>query len=112
MGKKLTFALISLGLFLYLWSETELDIWQSLSIGLMLYFLLEFIDNLGNKIVIMDLAILLGVFTCLVMPIPFYTTFTKEMYLARLWAKYMPIPSSTYYSYVLPAILMMAIGLR
>jgi hypothetical protein len=112
MDKKLAFALISLCLFLYLWSETELDIWQSLSIGLMLYFLLEFIDNLGNKIVIMDLAILLGVFTCLVMPIPFYHTFTKEMYLARLWAKYMPIPSYTYYSYVLPAILMMAIGLR
>jgi len=112
MGNKIGFALLSLGLFFYLWSETELDVWQSLSIGLMLYFLLEFIDNLGNKIVIMDLAILLGILTCLIMPIFFYHMFSKDNHLARLWNKYMPIPSNTYYSYALPAIMMMALGLR
>src|SRR5450432_1523361 len=112
MGKKIIFAVINLGFFLYLYSDTELNAWEAVSCALMLYFFLEFIDNLGNKIVIMDLAILLGIFTCLVMPIPFYHTFTKDNYLARLWVKYMPIPSETYYSYVLPALMMMAIGLR
>src|SRR5450755_4073530 len=112
MTRKIIFALFSLGLFIYLSNETELDIWQSLSCGLMLYFLLEFIDNLGNKIVIMDLAILLGILTCLIMPIFFYHMFSKENHLARLWNKYMPIPSNIYYSYALPAIMMMALGLR
>jgi len=112
MTRKIIFALFSLGLFIYLSNETELDIWQSLSCGLMLYFLLEFIDNLGNKIVIMDLAILLGILTCLIMPIFFYHMFSKENHLARLWNKYMPIPSNIYYSYALPAVLMMTIGLR
>src|ERR1700676_5396975 len=104
MGNKIVFAIVSLGLFLYLYSETDLDIWQSLSCGLMIYFLLEFIDNLGNKIVIMDLAILLGILTCLIMPIFFYHMFSKENHLSRLWNKFMPIPSNTYYSYALPAV--------
>lgn len=112
MGNKIIFAVLCLGLYLYLYSETALDGWESASLVLFIYFLLEFIDNLGNKIIMIDLAIVLGVFTCLVMPIPFYHTFNKEMYLARLWAKYMPIPSETYYSYALPALLMMAVGLR
>jgi hypothetical protein len=112
MIKKVIFALISLALYLYLWSESNLDGWQSGSLALMLYFLLEFIDNLGSKIVIMDLAILLAILTCLVMPILFYHEFTKQNALSRLWAKYMPIPSDTYYSYALPAVLMMAVGLR
>jgi hypothetical protein len=112
MDKKIIFAVLSGSLFMYLFSETEFNFWEALSCGLMAYFLLEFIDNLGNKIVIMDLAILLAIMTCLLMPIPFYHYYTKENHLSRLWAKYMPIPSETYYSYVLPAVLAMAIGLR
>ena len=112
MSRKLIFAIFGLGLYIYLSSETVLDGWQSASLGLMLYFLLEFLDNLGNKIVIMDLAIVLGILTCLVMPIFFYHTYNKDNHLARLWNKYMPIDSDTYYSFTLPAILMMAAGLR
>jgi hypothetical protein len=112
MVRKVIFAVISVGLYLYLWSETNLDGWQSGSLAMMLYFLLEFVDNLGNKIVILDLAILLAILTCLVMPIFFYHMFSKENPLSRLWRKYMPIDSNTYYTFALPAVLMMAAGLR
>jgi len=112
MVRKLIFAIISLGLYLYWYSETALDGWESASLALLLYFLLEFIDNLGNKIVIMDLAILLAVLTCLVMPIFFYHIYNKGNYLAWLWKKYMPIDSDRYYSFALPAVLTMAAGIR
>src|SRR6185295_14013508 len=112
MVRKLIFAIISLGLYLYWYSETALDGWESASLALLLYFLLEFIDNLGNKIVIMDLAILLAILTCLVMPIFFYHIYNRGNYLAWLWKKYMPIDSDRYYSFALPAVLTMAAGIR
>src|ERR1700712_3415345 len=100
MDKKIIFAVLNLLFFLYLVSYTNLDGWESLSCALGLYLILEFLDNLGNKINFLDLAIILAVLTCLVMPIPFYHEYTIDNHLARLWKKYMPIPSETYYSYV------------
>jgi hypothetical protein len=112
MKRKLIFAVINLLFFLYLYSYSELTFWESLSCALFVYFLLEFIDNLGNKIIIMDLAVLMAILTCLVMPIVFYHTYTREFYLARLWVKYMPIPTDTYFSFALPAVVAMVVGLR
>jgi hypothetical protein len=112
MRNKVVIFIINLLLFLFLDSYTVLTFWESLACSLMLYFLLEFLDNLGNKVIIMDLAILMAILTCLFMPMVFYHTFTKENHLARLWVKYMPIPSDTYFSFALPAIMMMILGLR
>ncbi len=60
----------------------------------------------------MDLAILLAILTCLVMPIFFYHIYNRGNYLAWLWKKYMPIDSDRYYSFALPAVLTMAAGIR
>jgi len=60
----------------------------------------------------MDLSIIMAVFTCLVMPVAFYHFYTKENPLARIWVKYMPIASDDYFSFVLPAIAAMILGLR
>jgi len=68
--------------------------------------------DLGGKIVVMDLAILMAVLCCLVMPVVFYHEYTRDNKLAFLWRKYMPIPSDSYFGFAFPAILMMIIGLK
>jgi hypothetical protein len=85
---------------------------ESMSVGVSLYFFFVFLDNLGKKIVIMDLAIIMGLLSCLVVPVVFYHWYTKENYLAHLWGKYMPVSSDTYFSFVLPAMVTMILGLH
>jgi hypothetical protein len=92
--------------------STNLTIWETLSICLFIYFFFEFLYNLGNKIVIMDLAIIMSLLSCLVMPVIFYHEYTRENHLARLWVKYMPVSSDDYFSFALPATLLMIAGLR
>jgi len=70
------------------------------------------LDDLGNKIIIMDMAVLMGLLTCLLVPVVFYHEYTKDNFLARLWVKYMPIQSDTYFSFVVPAMLSMYLGLQ
>ena len=89
-----------------------MNFYESIACVMMLYFLLEFIYNLGKKVIIMDLAVLMAVLTCIFMPVIFYHIYTKENHLARLWVKYMPVDSDRYFSFVIPAVLMMVLGLR
>jgi hypothetical protein len=51
-------------------------------------------------------------FTCLVMPVIFYHVYTRENPLARLWVKFMPIKSDDYFSFALPAVILMTIGMK
>ncbi len=83
---------------------------ENLAVCLSVYFLISFLNNLGQKIIIMDLATIMAAFTCLVMPVVFYHVYTRENPLAKLWVKYMPVPSDDYLSFAVPAIVMMAIG--
>jgi len=90
----------------------SLTVWEGLSISMFIYFFLEFLYDLGKRIVILDMLILLAIATWLVMPVIFYHFYTRENYLARLWFKFMPIPSDEYFSFVLPGTLTMILGLR
>ena len=92
--------------------SSSLTEWETLSMGFFIYFFLEFLDNLSKRIVIMDISILMAFFTCLIMPIVFYHFYTHDNRLARIWGKYMPISSEDYFSFALPAILSMTLGLR
>src|SRR5258708_4432875 len=91
---------------------TDFPLLELLLIALFVYFMIDFLQNLGEKLVIFDLTILLAIATCLVMPVVFYHVFTKENRLAFIWRKYMFVPSDEYFSFALPAIVMMIIGFR
>jgi len=95
-----------------LWFSSRLSTWEALSISFFIYFFLEFLDNLGKRIVIMDLSLIALFVTCIIMPVIFYHVYTKDNVMARLWVKYMPIESDDYFSFALPAVIAMAIGLR
>ncbi|HVU57440.1 MAG TPA: hypothetical protein VHD83_20395 [Puia sp.] len=110
---KKVFLLISGILYALLsYGSTTLTGWEVISIVMMVYFLLEFLDDLGKKIAIFHLTILITVFMCLLMPILFYHVFPKGNFYARVWAKYMPVDSETYFSFMVPATLTMILGLR
>src|SRR5882757_1888126 len=91
---------------------SNLTAWESAVVAFFIYFFLEFLSGLGFRIAILDLTIILAFFTWLVMPVIFYHEYTREFSLARLWYKYLPIPSDEYFSFALPATLMMALGFR
>ena len=104
--------IVAVVIFILLGIYTDLTTLENVSIVLMIYFFLEFVNDLGNRIVLLDLAILLAIFTCLIMPIIFYHQYTRENRLAELWVKYMPIESNVYLSYAVPAVIAMTIGFR
>jgi hypothetical protein len=99
-------------LFLVLQMEGGLTLYESLSIALSMYFFLNFLWELGSKIVIFDLTILMAFLTCLIMPIIFYHFYTKDNPLAVLWVKYMPISSDDYFSFAVPGVIALALGLK
>jgi hypothetical protein len=103
---------ISALLFLLLGFTKTLSTWENLSICLFVYFFLIFLLNLGNKIAILDLTIIMACLTCLIMPVIFYHVYTRENLLARIWVKYMPVSSDTYFSFAVPAIVALAAGIK
>jgi hypothetical protein len=90
----------------------NLSTWENIAICLFFFSFFDFLDNLGKKIVIMDLTIIMACLTCLFMPVLFYHEYTKSNPLAHLWVKYMPIPSDEYFSFAVPAVVSMMIGLK
>jgi len=109
--KKVLF-FISAFLFLLLSVFSNLTNWEALSVSMMLYFLGEFLQDLGKKINILDLIILMAIFTWLVMPVIFYHFYTKQNHLAKIWVKYMAVESDEYFSFVIPGTIMLILGLR
>jgi len=106
------FLIVSLLTFLYFALVVGLGMYESASIGLLVFFVFDFLDNLGKKVVVLDIAIILAVFTWLVMPVIVYQFYTREDYLARIFYKYMPIPADEYFSFVFPGTLCMIAGFK
>ncbi|MBS1975669.1 MAG: hypothetical protein JST13_15080, partial [Bacteroidetes bacterium] len=85
---------------------------EAASVGLFCFFLLEFLYRLGNNVVILDLIIVSALFSWLFIPVIFYHVYTIENPIARIWLRYMPIPSDDYLSFAVPSTLSMIMGLR
>ena len=90
----------------------NLSVWENIAVDMFIYFLLSFLYNLGRKIIILDLTIIMAALTCLLMPVIFYHNYTQADFLARIWVKYMPIPSDDYFSFTVPAVLALYLGLN
>jgi hypothetical protein len=104
--------IFSIVLFLIGYTSDGYSISENFSVCLLIYFFLDFLSNLGKKIVILDLTIIMAVLTCLVMPVIFYHVYTRANPLARLWVKYMPVNSDDYFAFALPAVLLLTLGLK
>jgi len=106
------FLILSLAVFTYMYVTSAQGGYESFSVALLTFVFLDFLDNLGKKVVVLDIAVILAVFTWLVMPVIFYTYYTKANHLARIFYKYMPIPADDYFSFAVPGTLAMIIGFK
>jgi hypothetical protein len=104
--------LFCLAIFMLLIFTSALTTLESLGISFCIFFFLEFLHDLGKRIVILDISVLALFLTCIMMPVVFYHVYTRENHLARLWVKYMPISSDDYFSFAIPGILAMSLGQR
>jgi hypothetical protein len=110
--RRVIFLLVSVVILGYFSYVVGLGIYESISIGLLVYCFLDFLDNLGKRVVVLDIAIILAIFTWLVMPVIFYQFYTKADHLARIFGRYMPIPADDYFSFALPGTVMMIFGFK
>lgn len=81
------------------------------AIGLFVFFLLDFIDSIGKNYNILDIPILLALFQCMLMPMVVYHVYNEDALVMAL--KYdMGITAERYYGFMLPAIVLMVIGMK
>lgn len=84
---------------------------EILSIGMFVYFLLDFIDSIGKNYNILDIPILLALFQCMLMPMVVYHVYNDDALVVAL--KYdMGVTPERYYGFMFPAIVMMTIGMK
>ncbi len=62
--------------------------------------------------VILEIITLSAIFSCLILPIAGYHYFTSQNALARVWYRFMQVPSDAYYSFMFPATVALSIGLK
>lgn len=109
---KKVFLILAVGTYAALKLTTDFTDYENLSIALFVYLLLSFIDDLGKKLVILDIIILSAIFSCLLLPISGYHYFNANNPLAALWIRFMQVTSTDYYGFMFPATLALILGLK
>ena len=104
---------LSLVFALFCYYTFDLSELEGFSVALSTFILVQFVSNFGKSIfLILDTIILLACLTWLVTPLFFYHYYNSTNFLANLWVKTMQVDSDEYYSYVLPGVLALWLGLR
>lgn len=108
---KVIFGLIAFTVAIFFTTVDKMRTEEVLSIGLFVYFLLDFIDSIGKNYNILDIPILLALFQCMLMPIVVYHIYNDDTLVMAL--KYdMGVTPERYYGFMFPAIVMMIIGMK
>lgn len=94
----------------YVGYHFRLTLLETTSVLLFFTYLLYFIDLIGKKIIILEIASFTAILTWLIAPIPFYHYFNNSNELAVKWVLTMKVESDEYFSFALPATLAMIIG--
>lgn len=92
--------------------QTTLTEYESLSIALFVYWILSFLNDIGNKLIVLEIIILSSIFSYLIMPIIGYHHFDRENSLAFMWKRFMWVPSETYFGFMFPSVLALILGLK
>jgi hypothetical protein len=109
---KKVFVIIAVVIGLLVKTYTSWTTYECLSVALFLYYLLSFVDNLGKKLIVLDVAIMLAIITCLILPLAGYHFFTYTNMQSRVWGTFMRVPSDEYYSFMFPATLALIAGMK
>jgi len=98
-------SLIALFSFIILYFYTQLYFYSMLGIVLFIFFIIKFFFDLGNKIDIRDIMIILAALQWLIGPTLAYTFIEDDPIF------YMSVPQETYMDFIFPATLMFVVGL-
>ncbi|MFT3846492.1 MAG: hypothetical protein QM725_15650 [Lacibacter sp.] len=89
----------------------NLRIEEALSLGLFVYFLLNFINSIGKSYNMLDIPILLALFQCLLMPTIVFNVYNDDALVIAL--KYdMGVSADVYYGFMFPAVLALIAGIK
>lgn len=80
-------------------------------IAIFCFLFLNFVTQLGRRILILELIMLLATVQWLLSTVIAYEFFNKYHKQASIWATFMTIPSETYFAFALPGTIMLIIGL-
>ena len=104
--------LFALIVFLYALIVKGFSAEESFIIGYQLFFILRFINNIGYTICFFDFLCFYSALDTLLMPMIGYRIFNINNSLARVWGWYMRVPQETYYGFLIPANVALALGLN
>lgn len=96
---------------LLLWQGAGVVWYEAFSAALSSFLLLNFVAQLGKRIVILELIMVLAVLQWLLSAVITYEVFNQYNNLAVLWVTFMTVPADTYFGFVLPGALMLILGL-
>ncbi len=108
---KIIFALLAFSVPLLISTSSVFRLDELISIGLFVYFLLNFIDSIGKSYSPLDILILIALLQCLMMPIIVYHVYNDDPLVIAL--KYdMSVTADRYYGFIFPAILALIAGIK
>jgi hypothetical protein len=89
----------------------DANIYESISVFLFSYFLFTFIDSIGYDYNVNMITILFGIFQLLIMPMIVYRIYNNDSDAIALFYN-MSVEEETYYSFVVPGLLLMICGMQ
>jgi hypothetical protein len=105
--------LFILSIFVSFLIQNSIDgsIYEFISVFLMTYYLLRFVDSIGTKYNINQITILFGIFQLLIMPMVVYRLYNENKTTIALFYN-MSVEETQYYEFMIPAILLMILGIE
>jgi len=88
----------------------DASLYETASIFLFIFFILKFIGSIGFEYEVNLITILFGIFQLLIMPMVVYRLYNTKSNVIALFYN-MSISEEVYYSYIIPALLMMIVGM-
>lgn len=86
------------------------EMYREIAMVLFAVSLLRLLHKIGNGSFFLELIYVYSVFTCVLMPLIGYIYFPRSDELGKLWVRYMPISEQLYFSFNLPAVIVLGFG--
>lgn len=110
-GNQFIIQIVSLFITLMIYYIIDATLYETISLFLFSYFFLNFIDSICNDYNVNMITILFGIFQLLIMPMIVYRIYNNDADAIALFYN-MSVDEEAYYSFVIPGILLMIIGMQ
>ena len=105
------FFIFSLILAFFIQNWIEGSIYEYVSVFLLSFYLLSFVDSIGNDYQVNQIPILFSIFQLLIMPMVVYRLYNEDKTVIALFYN-MTVSETEYYGFMVPAVLAMIIGIE